>query len=88
MTRFSHRTQTLSQIVHKYFVDFLSKGNEGLADELFSDDCEHVDMVWDPARPTVGPSGLRHYLHDIRSAFPDFQVEIQEIATCAYTYIL
>ena len=69
------------QMVHKYFVDFLSKGNESLADELFSDDAEHIDQVWDPAHPTVGPAGMRHYLHDVKTAFPDFLVEIQDIAT-------
>lgn len=47
-----------------------------------ADDCEHIDQVWDPTHPTVGPAGLRHYLHDVRSAFPDFCVEITEIATC------
>ena len=70
------------QIVHKYFVDFLSKGHADLASEIFADDCEHIDQVWDPAHPTVGPEGMRHHLHDVRTAFPDFLCEIQEIATC------
>ena len=80
--KFNSMGASAMQIVHKYFVDFLSKGHADLASEIFADDCEHIDQVWDPAHPTVGPEGMRHYLHDVRTAFPDFLCEIQEIATC------
>lgn len=76
------RVKDMVETCHKYFVDFLSKGAIDLAEDLFADDCEHVDNVWDPAHPTVGPAGMRHYLKDLRTAFPDFNIEIQEIATC------
>ena len=39
-------------------------------------------MVWDPTHPSVGPAGMKLYLHDLRTAFPDFHIDIGEIATC------
>lgn len=29
-------------------------------------------QVWDPTHPTVGIDGMKHYLADLRTAFPDF----------------
>lgn len=33
-------------------------------------------QVWDPTHPTVGIPGMRHYLADLNTAFPDFWVEV------------
>ena len=68
------------QVAHKYFVDFLSKGNMAVAEEIFDEECEHLDVVWAPTHPSVGPEGMKHYLHDVKTAFPDFFVEINNIA--------
>lgn len=70
------------KIAHKYFVDFLTKGDESVTSEIFSDDCVHVDKIWDAVHPTVGVEGMRHYLHDLKTTFPDFWIEIGEISTC------
>jgi len=70
------------QMSHKYFVDFITQGNENIAEEIFSDECVHLDVVWDPAHPSVGTKALKQYLHDLKTTFPDFQVDIDEIATC------
>lgn len=69
-------------MVHKYFVDFLTHGNENAVPEIFSDDIVHVDEVWAAAHPTVGVEAMKHYIHDLKQSFPDFWVEIREIATC------
>jgi hypothetical protein len=69
-------------VAHKYFVDFLTHGNENVASEIFAADCVHVDEIWASAHPTVGVEGMKHYIHDLKQAFPDFWVEIKEIATC------
>lgn len=34
-------------------------------------------QVWDPAHPTVGIQGMRLYLADLKTAFPDFWVEVR-----------
>lgn len=98
--------------VKKYYNDFLTRGKEALASQLFDDDVVHKDLVWvrrdgkgsawvgwrsaaalppfphrtphkspgiawqDPAHPTVGVHGMQHYLHDLRTAFPDFTIEV------------
>jgi len=60
----------------------LNKGHEEITSDIFTDDCVHVDAVWDAAHPTVGVQGMKHYIHDLKTAFPDWYVEIGEIATC------
>lgn len=37
----------------------------------------HRDVIWDPTHPTVGIEGMRHYLSDLATAFPDFFVEVR-----------
>ncbi|KAL6767898.1 hypothetical protein ACKKBF_B37045 [Auxenochlorella protothecoides x Auxenochlorella symbiontica] len=76
------RVQQMVDHVKKYYNDFLTRGKEALASQLFDDDVVHKDLVWDPAHPTVGVHGMQHYLHDLRTAFPDFTIEIDQIATC------
>jgi hypothetical protein len=70
----------VADAAHEYYANFLSKGQANLADKLFDDDAVHTDCVWDPSHPTVGPQGLRHYLADLRTAFPDFHITIDRIA--------
>jgi hypothetical protein len=68
-------------MAHTYFAEFLTKGRAELAEELFDDDAVHIDQVWDPVRPTVGVVGIKHYVEDLKTTFPDFWVEIDQIAT-------
>ena len=70
------------QMAHKYFTDFLTKGEGNIAEEIFDSECIHVDQVWAATHPTVDVEGMKHYVADLKSAFPDFWVEIKEISTC------
>ncbi|KAI8103616.1 hypothetical protein M9435_004951 [Picochlorum sp. BPE23] len=76
------RIKDMMTMTEKYFIDFVNKGDEAIADEIFDDNAVHMDLVWDPLHPCVGPEGLKHYLHDLKEAFPDFHVDIVDMATC------
>lgn len=76
------RVQQMVEKAHIYFSDFLTKGNESVAEDILDDSIVHKDMVWDPAHPTVGVQGMKHYVHDLKAAFPDFWVNIEQISTC------
>lgn len=39
-------------------------------------------MIWGAAHPTVGVASMQQYLTDIKSTFPDFHIDIKDIATC------
>lgn len=66
----------MADLAHQYFVEFLTKGRCEIADTLFDDEAVHVDKLWDPIHPTVGRKGMRHYLEDLKAAFPDFWCEV------------
>ena len=37
-------------------------------------------VCWDPIHSTVGVPGMKHYLQDLKTTFPDFWVEVDQIA--------
>jgi hypothetical protein len=74
------RIAQMEAMAHRYFNDFLSTGDEAAAEELFDDASVHLDAVWDATHPSVGARAIRHYLHDLRAAFPDFTVRVTEMA--------
>ncbi len=74
------RIAEMQDMAHRYFHDFLSAGDEAVAEELFDDASVHLDAVWAAAHPSVGAKAIRHYLHDLRAAFPDFTVRVTEMA--------
>eukprot|EP00887_Chlorella_sp_A99_P000231 scaffold13.g231.t1 len=82
------RTKQMIELAHAYFVDFLTKGKIELADSMLDENVVHVDRVWDPVHPTAGVEGMKHYIHDLRVAFPDFWVTIDQIAVCDPTSIM
>jgi hypothetical protein len=49
------RIKQMTDIATLYFTEFLTKGRAEVADQLFDEDCVHIDKVWDPTHPTVGP---------------------------------
>ncbi|KAL4451240.1 hypothetical protein ABPG77_009312 [Micractinium sp. CCAP 211/92] len=75
------RVQQMVDLSHTYFIDFLTNKRAELADQIFTEDVVHIDVVWDPTHPTVGIPGMRHYLADLNTAFPDFWVEVDQYAT-------
>lgn len=75
------RVQQMVDLAHSYFIDFLTNKRAELSEQIFSEEVMHVDVVWDPTHPTVGIQGMRHYLADLNTAFPDFWVEVDQYAT-------
>ena len=70
------------QMCHTYFHDFVNRGDESVVVKIFDEEAVHMDVVWDSMHPSVGVQGLAHYLHDLKEAFPDFHVDVVEMATC------
>lgn len=75
------RVKQMVELAHTYFMEFLTNKKVELADSLFAEDVLHRDVIWDPTHPTVGIEGMRHYLSDLATAFPDFFVEIDQFST-------
>ncbi|PRW20221.1 ester cyclase [Chlorella sorokiniana] len=69
------------QLAHDYLIEYLTNKRAELAEQLFDEGVVHKDVVWDASHPTVGVEGMRHYLQDLSTAFPDFWVEIDQYAT-------
>jgi hypothetical protein len=75
------RVQQMVQLAHDYLIEYLTNKRAELAEQLFDEGVVHKDVVWDASHPTVGVEGMRHYLQDLSTAFPDFWVEIDQYAT-------
>ena len=58
------------------FAELFNRGDLGLADELVSADFLNHDAPPDAPR---GPSGLRHVVTLLRTAFPDIHYETEEM---------
>ena len=65
--------------VQTFFGEFVNKGNVGVIEDLFDDECVHVDMVWGSLYPSVGHVGMAHYLEDLRTTFPDFHIGVDNL---------
>lgn len=71
---------------HAYFHDLWSGGKAELANELFADSCVHKNMVWGE-RLAVGPKAIGNLVRATRTAYPDFFVEVEQVAVCDTTSI-
>lgn len=65
--------------VQSFFRDFVNNANKDVIEDLFDEECVHVDMVWGSTHPAVGHKGMEHYLEDLRSTFPDFHVGVDNL---------
>lgn len=57
----------------------MNNANKEVIEDLFDEECVHVDMVWGSTHPAVGHKGLAHYLDDLRATFPDFHVGVDNL---------
>ncbi|KDD73491.1 hypothetical protein H632_c2122p0 [Helicosporidium sp. ATCC 50920] len=76
----SHSPQMVD-LAKSYMTDFLSEGRTALAETLFDEAIVHTDPIWDPGNATVGVQGMRAYAEDLRAAFPDLALHIEELAS-------
>ena len=73
------RTHARVLKVQCFFRDFVNNANKKVIEDLFDEECVHVDMVWGSTHPAVGHKGLAHYLDDLRATFPDFHVGVDNL---------
>jgi len=73
------RTHARVLKVQCFFRDFVNNANKEVIEDLFDEECVHVDMVWGSTHPAVGHKGLAHYLDDLRATFPDFHVGVDNL---------
>lgn len=68
----------------RVFDEIWSKGELDAVDELFTPDC----VGQDPLHPSVhGASGFKQYITEIRTAFPDFHITLDEICASGNTVV-
>ena len=82
--RVCRRVKQMVELAHTYLIEYLTNKRAELADRIFDDEVVHKDVVWDPTHPTVGVDGMKHYLADLQTAFPDFWVEVGGAAGCRH----
>ncbi len=67
---------TMSSVANRFFEEVWNAANLDLVDELFD-----VDYVGHPSpaeQPTHGPEGVKQYVANIRKAFPDLTMTVDD----------
>ena len=65
--------------LRRIFEECFNEGNLATADELVAPDSRDTSPGIPPGVPTTGPDGLKSIVSQLRSAFPDLQVSIDEM---------
>ena len=65
--------------LRRIFQECFNQGNLATADELVAPDCRDTSPGIPPGVSTTGPDTLKSVVSQLRSAFPDLQVTIDEI---------
>eukprot|EP00951_Prasinocladus_malaysianus_P011027 scaffold81393_cov48-Prasinocladus_malaysianus.AAC.1 len=66
------------QIVHKYYAEMWSKGDEDVAMAILDDDVKLNDELWG-SHPFVGRKALFAQVKAFRKLYPDLKMEIDDI---------
>jgi steroid delta-isomerase-like uncharacterized protein len=64
------------QLVERVIEEIYNQGNLDLIDELYSPDIVREVL---PMAPIVGRGAMRQYVQEIRTAYPDLHIEIEQI---------
>jgi steroid delta-isomerase-like uncharacterized protein len=64
------------ELVERVVEEIYNHGNLDLIDELYSPDIVREVL---PMAPIVGREALRQYVQEIRKAYPDFHIEVEQI---------
>jgi steroid delta-isomerase-like uncharacterized protein len=65
--------------LRRIYQECFNQGNLATADELVAPDSRDASPNIPPGVPTTGPDGLKSIVSQLRSAFPDLQVTIDEM---------
>jgi steroid delta-isomerase-like uncharacterized protein len=65
--------------LRRIFQECFNQGNLATADELVAPDCRDTSPGIPPGVPTTGPDTLKSIVPQLRTAFPDLQVTIDEM---------
>ena len=65
--------------LRRIYQECFNQGNMATADELVAPDCRDTSPGIPPGVPTTGPDTLKSIVSQLRSAFPDLQVTIDEM---------
>ncbi len=69
-------TEENKAIVRRYHEELFNKGNLAVADELF--DSNYFNSLLDQMGLPRGPEGFKQYATMVRTAFPDFNLTIED----------
>lgn len=69
-------TEENKAVVRRYHEEIFNKGNLAVADEVF--DSNYLNSVLDQMGLPRGPEGFKQYATMIRTAFPDFNLTIED----------
>ena len=69
-------TEENKAVVRRYHEELFNKGNLAVADEVF--DSNYFNSVFDQMGLPHGPEGFKQYATMIRTAFPDFNLTIED----------
>jgi steroid delta-isomerase-like uncharacterized protein len=65
--------------LRRIYQECFNQGNLATADELVAPDCRDTSPGIPPGVPTTGPDTLKSIVPQLRTAFPDLQVTIDEM---------
>ena len=69
-------TEQNKTIVLRYHEELFNKGNLSVADELF--DSNYINSAFEKLGFPRGPESFKQYANMIRTAFPDFNITIED----------
>lgn len=67
--------QDIQQIVNSV-VELWNTGNAEIAKKIYTDDCQRIDP--NLSAETRGGAGVAGYVAEVRSAYPDFKLEVTD----------
>jgi len=67
----------LTRLVHRWFTEVWNEGREETVDELFAADAV-AHGLGEGNATSSGPEGFKAFLRNMRSAFPDVRIDVEE----------
>lgn len=64
------------ELIERIVEEIYNRGNLDLIDELYAPDIVREVL---PMPPIVGRAALRQYVQEVRQAYPDFHIEVEQI---------
>jgi steroid delta-isomerase-like uncharacterized protein len=64
--------------MQQWFEDVWNSGDEAAIDRMLGAECVTHGLVDETGRPRVGPEGFKPFFRQIRSAFPDVCIDVDD----------